>query len=187
MKIIGITGTIGAGKGTVVGYLTERKGFTHFSVRAFLIEIITARNMEVNRDSMVQVANELRASHSPSYLIESLYERARKAGNDCVIESIRTPGEVAALRTKKDFTLLAVDADPLLRYERIKLRGSETDMIDYDTFLANEQREMDADDPTKQNIRKCIALADYRIENNDSIEALFAVTEKILQQIEKKV
>ncbi len=32
MKIIGITGTLGAGKGTVVDYLLEQAGFTNYSV-----------------------------------------------------------------------------------------------------------------------------------------------------------
>ena len=38
MKIIGITGTIGAGKGTIVDYLVKQKNFKHYSVRNFLIE-----------------------------------------------------------------------------------------------------------------------------------------------------
>ena len=40
MLIIGITGTLGAGKGTVVEYLVEKKGFDHYSVRAFLLKEI---------------------------------------------------------------------------------------------------------------------------------------------------
>lgn len=39
MIIIGITGTLGAGKGTVVEYL-KTKGFKHFSVREFLTQEI---------------------------------------------------------------------------------------------------------------------------------------------------
>lgn len=40
MHIIGITGTLGAGKGTIVEYLKDKKGFAHFSVREFLKEIL---------------------------------------------------------------------------------------------------------------------------------------------------
>ena len=58
--IIGITGTLGAGKGTIVECLLE-KGFKHYSVREFLVEEICKRGLEVNRNSMVLVANELRA------------------------------------------------------------------------------------------------------------------------------
>lgn len=40
MQIIGITGTLGAGKGTVVDYLVKNKGFNHFSVGDYLIDEI---------------------------------------------------------------------------------------------------------------------------------------------------
>ena len=42
MIIIGITGTLGAGKGTIVEYLVGKKGFKHYSVRELLSEIIRA-------------------------------------------------------------------------------------------------------------------------------------------------
>ena len=109
MNIIGITGTLGAGKGTIVDYLVKNKGFVHCSVRAYLIEEITKRGMEVNRDSMVIVANGLRASHSPSFIVEELYHIAAKHQVNCVIESIRTPGEAVALSSKGGFCLIAVD------------------------------------------------------------------------------
>ena len=63
MIIIGITGTLGAGKGTVVDYLVKEKGFRHYSVRAFLLEKIRDLGMPENRDSMHAVGNMLREEH----------------------------------------------------------------------------------------------------------------------------
>ena len=183
MITIGITGTLGAGKGTIVDYLQKAKGFAHYSVRAFLIDEIKRRGLEVNRDSMTLVGNDLRAQHSPSWIVEQLYHQAQASGCNCIIESVRTPGEVNALRSKPNFYLFAVDADTRVRYERAVLRGSETDHIDYETFVANEQREMDNDDPNKQNLRYCIDQADYRFDNNGSIEALNAQVEEALGKI----
>ena len=183
MITIGITGTLGAGKGTIVDYLQKEKGFSHYSVRAFLIDEIKARGMEVNRDSMTLVGNDLRAQHSPSWIIEQLYQQAQASGKNCIIESIRTPGEVDALRSKPNFYLFAVDADPHVRYDRAVLRGSETDHIDYDTFLANEQREMDNADPNKQNLKYCIQQADYCFDNNGTIDDLNQQVEQVLGKI----
>ena len=103
MLIIGITGTLGAGKGTIVDYLINQKNFKHFSVRAFLIEEIQTRGLEVNRDSMTKVANELRAQNSPSYIVDCLFTKAVSTGNNCVIESIRTPGEIDSLKKQRPF------------------------------------------------------------------------------------
>lgn len=183
MIVIGITGTLGAGKGTIVEYLIEKKGFAHYSVRAYLIEEIERRGMPVNRDNMVVVANDLRKRNSPSFVTDELYERALKSGQNCVIESIRTPGEVKSLRSKGRFHLFAVDADPKVRYERIFARNSETDKIDFETFLENEKREMDADDPHKQNLRHCIEMADFVFLNEGSIQSLNEQLERMLEKI----
>lgn len=183
MVIIGITGTLGAGKGTLVEYLVRVKGFLHFSVREYLIQEIENRGMTVDRDSMVTVANDLRTSHNPAFIIEQLYQRAKASGKNCIIESIRTPGEAESLKKTGNFYLLAVDADPSRRYRRIRIRASETDRISYETFLDNEEREMSSTDPNHQNIARCIEMADFVLENNKTIRDLHKQLEEILRKI----
>ncbi len=182
MNIIGITGTLGAGKGTIVDYLIK-KGYAHYSVRAFIAEEVKRRGMEVNRDSLTLVANDLRASHSPSYITDCLYEKAAASGSDAVIESVRTVGEIKSLRAKGNFTLFAVDADRRIRYERAFARKSETDSVSFETFVANEEGEMSPDDPNKQNLAACIASADYLFHNDGSIDELNAQVENVLNKM----
>lgn len=183
--IIGITGTIGAGKGTIVDYLIKTRGFKHYSARSFISEEVTRRNLPVNRDTLTSVANDLRKNHSPWYVIEQLYYQAQKEGNNAVIESIRTPGEIAFLRKQANFYLFAVDADPKIRYQRIRQRASATDHIDFETFIANEKREMTTTDPYKQNLGKCIEMADFVFYNNNSRKELFKQVEQVLNKIEQ--
>lgn len=184
MLIIGITGTLGAGKGTVVNYLREKRDFAYFSVRDFLNEEVAKRGLEPGRDSLTFVANDLRAKHSPSYIVDELYTRAEKAGRNAIIESIRAVGEVEALRKKGNFALWAVDADVDTRYARISLRGSETDHIDRATFLANEQRELNNADPAKQNLSACMAMADVTLRNDGDIAQLHAQIDRVLNALQ---
>ena len=184
--IIGITGTIGAGKGTIVEYLISNKRFKHYSARDFISEEVNRRGLKINRDSLTSVANDLRAKHSPQYVIEQLFYQALKEGGNAVIESVRTPGEIAFLREQPDFYLFAVDAGPELRFQRIKERASATDHINFETFLSNEKREMSTADPNKQNLGKCIEMSDFVFYNDGSMDELFTRVEEVLAEIKNK-
>lgn len=182
LKIIGITGTLGAGKGVIVDYLIKRYNFEHYSVRNFLIQELEKRKLPVNRDFMVKIANELRTNNSPSWIIDQLYKQAVEKGKNSVIESIRTPSEVMSLKNNPNFILFAIDADPEIRYNRIRLRNSETDHVDFETFIQNEEREMHSTNPNEQNIAQCMEMADFLLINNDSLEELYIKIENILSR-----
>ena len=182
--IIGITGTYGAGKGTIVEYLLT-KGFKHYSVREAIGEEISKRGLEMSRDTLIEVANDMRSKHGPSYFAEYLFDKAKKEGSNCIIESIRTPGEIEALRKKGNFILFAVDADSKTRYNRVVKRGEKTDNVTYEDFVEKETMEMKSEDPNKQNLSKCIELADYKFENIRTKEELFKKVEAVLNDIRK--
>ena len=132
---------------------------------------------------MTIVGNDLRKQHSPSYITDELYKQAQETGKNCIIESVRTPLEVSELRKHSNFYLFAIDADAKVRYERIVVRGSSTDNVSFETFIANEQREMTSDDPNKQNLKACIEQADYLFSNDGNFDDLHQKIEEVLDKI----
>src|SRR3989344_3666535 len=184
--IIGITGTLGAGKGTVAKYLVERHNFMYLSVRNFLAAEVLRKGLIVNRDTITATANDLRAKHGPGWIVEQILDKAlgqTKAlrQRDVVIESIRSVGEAQMLRSK-GATLWAVDADVYMRHKRIVGRASETDAVSFEKFVEDEKREWDNADPSKQNLKAVIAMADVGFQNDGTSEELFARVEEALKK-----
>jgi len=186
MIIIGISGTLGAGKGTVVDYLIHKKEFAHFSARNFLTKELEKRGLEPSRDTFNAVANDLRRHGGPQFIAESLYKLASANGKNAIIESLHTPGEVSFLKQNPDFFLLAVDANLELRYERIVKRNSVTDHVTFEKFKSDNEREIVADNPFSQNISACIGMADAKVYNNGSVEELYASVDAALESFFKK-
>jgi dephospho-CoA kinase len=181
--IIGITGTIGSGKGTVVEYLVEKKGFIHAPVSEFLASEARKKGIFPDRIARRDVANEYRAK-GPMALMEAVYasvEEASTNGQNIVLEPQHTTGEVAFIQSKGGIEF-AVDADLKTRYDRISKRGTEKDFVTFEEFEKEQTHEMASDDPNKNNLAAAIAKADYRFTNNGSQEELFAQVELALSK-----
>lgn len=182
--IIGITGTDGAGKGTVVEYLVAGLGFTHYSARTLWIEEINRRGIENNRSNMRIVANELRAKHGNDYLVRYYLEKIQHDRPErAIIESIRAVAEAETLKQHGGL-LLAVDADQALRYERVQGRRSETDKVTFEEFKQHEALEMNDPDPHGMQKQKVISMADITIFNNGTIEELREQVAYALKQLD---
>ncbi len=182
MILVGVTGTIGAGKGVVVDYL-KHHGFVHYSAREFILEEVRRRGLPETRENTTTVANDLRATKSPSYIIENLHARAAEKGENAVIESVRALGELDFLRKQKDFYLIAVDADPKMRYGWVVLRKSSLDHVSYEKFLADEQREFSSKNPAEGSLKDCIAEADFLLMNTGTREELGKKVGEVLKKI----
>lgn len=181
--ILGITGTNGAGKGTVVDYL-KTKGFSHYSASGFIAEEVERRGMPMNRTSMQDVGNDLRKTHYPSYIVETLYARAKEKGGDAIVESVREIAGAVFLKEHGAF-LVAVDADRHVRYERAVLRGSSKDHVTYEQFCEQEDREMDKAEAFDMNIKNVMTMADARLENDGTLEELHMKIDGMLDALRK--
>ncbi len=179
--IIGLTGSFGAGKGCASDYLVEKKSFSHFSARAFIISEITRLGLPINRDTMTEVANNLRKEHGPTYIFQQLIKMAKDHGGNCVVESIRAVAEAKYLK-EEGGVVLGIDAEPSIRYKRIVNRGSETDNVTFEEWREQEIRESNPDDPTKQDIFGALRESNLVIENDGDLEVFYKKIDDFLAQ-----
>ncbi|MES2967013.1 MAG: AAA family ATPase [Patescibacteria group bacterium] len=181
--IIGITGTDGAGKGTVVDYLVTHHGFTHYSSRDFILEEITRLNLPTDRSQLRITANNLREQFGNDVIVRKAYEKAAAEHKEnVVIESIRALAEVEYLKANGGI-LLAVDADPQVRFARVQGRRSDTDQVTYEQFLAHEELENNDPNPHGMQKAKVMKAADYVIKNSTDKKDLATEVEKFIQSL----
>jgi dephospho-CoA kinase len=182
--IIGIAGTLGAGKGTVVDHL-KLKGFAHYSVSGRLIEILRERELPEDRPNMSMLADEL-SDQYPGGILEVMHSKAREDGvENYILESIHREVEAEYVRTLGGI-ILAVDVDPRVRYDRSQLRQEgEKDNVTFEEFLVAIEREEKGKGDGKPNINAVIKTADQVLMNNGTIEELHINVEEWLQGLEK--
>lgn len=179
--IIGLTGRNAAGKGTVANLLKERS-FEYHSLSDTLRDELRKRGVEESRDELIRVGNELRSSGGSGILADLMIENVSTSANH-IVDSIRNPSEVDSLNRKypnHEFYLISVDADPEIRFQRLKTRGRIGDSSTWEQFLHQEALE-ESDDPSKQQLLLTMKKADFSLDNSGTIEQLENQIDKIFE------
>ncbi len=179
--IIAISGLNGAGKGEVVRYL-ERRSFAALSLSDVIRDELRSQGLKETRERMIEAGTALRAAEGPAVLAERL-AGSMQSDRNYVIDSVRHPAEVEALRGSTDaFQLIWVTARDETRLERIRSRGRGGDPTSLDELLRLEGRELGGDDPAAQQLEAVQALSDVSIENDGDLDALHAAIQSVLAQ-----
>lgn len=169
--IIGIAGTIGAGKGAVVEYL-KAKGFAHYSSSALLGELVEKEGNPKTRDFLSPMATTLQGEY-PGGVIEKNYREKYLVAqpHNAIFEAIHRQTEADFLHSIGG-RILGIDADLQERYNRTRLRNEgEKDQGDFEDFKKQTaiEEEGGGDITRDNNIRAVINKADVVIMNDDSL------------------
>lgn len=168
---VGITGTFAAGKGEVVRIL-KAKGFKHYGFGDLLRERVNAAGKNPDVPTTTAFANELRLKHGPDYLAkELLHKLEREAPEDAVLESIRTLGELNALRKLPGFLLVSIDAPREIRYERLQGRGRRDNLNTFEEFCHWEDKQLEGKGH-EQQLLAVMDEADIQLVNIGNLEEL---------------
>ena len=178
--LVGLTGRNASGKTTVVQWFAGRGVRTvscSDSIRAWLTE----QGIEESREALIEGGRELRRRGGSGILAEMLLEAL--GGGDAVIDSIRTPGEVEALRARDDFILIEVTAGADSRWARAQGRARPGDPADRATFVAQEESEEVASDEAGQALVATAEMADLILINEGTVDGLHEDLENLLDRL----
>jgi len=179
--ILGISGLYGAGKGEAVQYL-EARSFYPYSLSDVIREELSRRGLEPTRERMIEVGNEIRASEGLGGIADRL-AKSLVTDRNYVIDSIRHPAEVEALRARDEhFRLLWIDSDEEVRLQRIIARARVGDPTSLEELRELEGRELGSDNPAAQQLLAVRELADDHVENNEGLEELFRNVQSVLER-----
>lgn len=178
--IIGLTGTMGSGKGDVVKYL-KSKGFEHYVYSDILREIAEQRNIEPIRANLQKLGNDIKKeSKNQGILSKKILKKIKT--DKAIVDGVRNADEIRELRKRGKAYIMGVNAPQKLRFERLRKRAREGDPKTFSEFKRLDNLENRG--KTKgQEINKCLKMADFIVINNGSLEQLRNKVEEILKTI----
>ncbi len=184
--VLGLTGRNGAGKGAVAQVLRERYGFKYMSLSDTIRAHLKEQGIAESREALISAGNEMRRSGGPGTLGERAIAYMQREAGPCVhwvVDSIRSPAEVAALRAHPSFRLIDIRAGERQRFERLIARGRMGDAQTFAEFREHEMRELESADASAQQLLATAALADLVVNNEAGLEQLQAETDAVVRPL----
>ncbi len=179
--ILGVSGLYASGKGEVVSFL-EARSFEAFSLSDVIRDELERQGLTETRERMIATGNAMREADGPAALALRLLPKLR-SGQNYVVDSIRHPAEVEALRRAgPGFRLIWVEAEEATRLERIRGRGRAGDPETLEKLRDQEGRELGGADPAGQQLLAVRELADDVIPNDEGLEELHGEVQAVLRK-----
>lgn len=181
MPIIGVLGKIGSGKGTFSEYLRDKYGYKVIVMGDIVREIAAKLGLEPNRENLQRIQKEFTSKYGQDYFAREVVRRIKEGGwENVVIDGMRRPLDVEV--PKKEFgdklIVVLIEADPKIRFERMRKRARVGDPQTLEEFLAQERREMEL-----FNLEKAFSYAQYRIENNGTLEEFYKKIDEFMREV----
>lgn len=174
--LIGLAGTLNAGKDSLGAILAEDYGFLHMST-SDMIRLMKKREFGDSPEALLlrndPYINRLRAERGPGFLVQAVHDdwlkSKEKYPGGYVASAIRAVGEAEKVKELGGI-IIFVDADPMVRYERSQSRNRDANETGktFEEFMATERSEIDVDqnDKSVQNLHAMKKMADVVITNN---------------------
>src|SRR3989338_4227048 len=182
--IIGLTGTIGAGKSLAALYI-KSKGVEHLTYSNVIREEAKKRGIEPTRNNLQWLGNQMRKEAGDSGILSKVLLDKIKT-DKALLDGIRNLKEFEYLRQREDFFLVGIDAEQKIRFKRLKSRAREGDPKTFSDFKIIDDKE-NLGNESGQEIRKCLVKADFIVLNNTSEQDMWIKIDVILENIAERV
>jgi dephospho-CoA kinase len=179
--IIGLAGMPGAGKSVIVN-VAKANGYGVVVMGDEVREEAKKRGLEPTPENLGYIMLELRRLEGETVIARRFIQKiAIMTENTIIVDGIRSLAEVEEFkRNFPKFALVAIHASPETRFRRLFHRGRSDDPKSWEIFRERDMRELSV------GLGNTIALAEYMIVNEESLNKVKRQAIKILRRIEAK-
>lgn len=159
--LIGLSGTLGAGKDVYARHLANKYDFLHVSTGDLIREIALQKGLDIERPTLIELGSQLRREYR-SYgalvikAIEKWQDTTGESSRGLVVSGLRVVGEANEV-IDRGGKLVFIDAPRSLRYARIIQRQRDCESsVSLEEFTSRDEAEFNGS--THDNARPNLSV-----------------------------
>lgn len=179
--VIGVAGMPGAGK-AVISRIANEKGYAIVVMGDEIREETKRRGLEPTPENIGKIMLKLREEEGSTVVAKKCNPKIVSANTDVVlVDGIRSLNEIQEFKKSfPQFVLIAVHSSPETRFGRLFRRRRSDDPNGWEVFLERDLRELSVGQGG------VIAMADYMIINEGTLDEYKAKIQEVLEAATKK-
>jgi len=180
--IIGLAGELASGKDETKKYIEDNYGASCHRFSTILRDVLNRIYLPITRENLQRLSLILRQEFGEDMLAKIIAEDVlNDVNNVVVVDGIRRDADMVYLKKIPGFVLVSLNVDAKTRYERLIKRNENADDSSktYEQFLADGQKEAELQIP------QVMATANFSLNNNGSLDDLYAQIKNIITELEK--
>jgi len=180
--IFGLVGELASGKDVTKKYLEDHYGASCHRFSTILRDVLRRLYLPIVRENLQDLSTVLRQRFGEDLLAKIIAEDVKNDPHEIiVVDGIRRDADIAYLKTLPGFILLSLEVEAKTRYERLIKRQENADDASktYEQFIADGKKEAELEIPN------VMAKANYKLNNNGTLENLYQQIEEIIIELEK--
>lgn len=178
-KILCLTGMPGSGK-SIIANAARRIGIPVLVMGDVVREEATRRGLPHTPEVLNSIARELREKEGLDAVAKRIALKIEELdSNVIVVDGVRSLNEIKVFEKYGEIVIVAVHASPKTRFMRIRERNRPGDPKTWEEFRERDLTEL------AFGIGSVIALADYMIVNEGSLDRTLSEARKMLEEVLK--
>jgi dephospho-CoA kinase len=148
--VLGFVGKLASGKAVCQQYISEKHDAGSAKFSTSLRDILNRLYLPISRKNLQNLSLDLRNRFGGDILARVIAEDVKNDSQEIVIiDGVRRLDDISSLKDLPNFYLISIDADPEIRYERMKKRNENEGDSDktFADFEEDEQREAELQIP----------------------------------------
>lgn len=177
---LGVLGPVGSGKGFAAKYISRKYGYRMITMGNIVRSLAKKEGIKPTRPNLEKVQRKYRDKYGSDFVIQQAIKKAQTSKRPVVLDGLRA--EVDAVTAKKILgaKLILVDADPEVRFERMKRRRRADFSKTFEDF-----KKIEALEDKTFHLNKTFSHADYKADNTDGKKSLYDQLSKIMKKLNK--